>query len=74
MEQEIHEKHPHTESEIGVLDHNVIPELVSDGADMQAGVRRMEAVSRSWTKTSLIIVYVAYVKQSFFSREFSTDH
>ena len=29
--------------------------------EKQAGVRRIEAVSRSWTKTSLIIAYVGYV-------------
>jgi hypothetical protein len=27
----------------------------------QAGVRRIEAVSKAWTKTSLIIAYVTYV-------------
>lgn len=27
----------------------------------QAGVKRIEAVSKSWTKTSLIIAYVTYV-------------
>lgn len=33
----------------------------SNHADVQAGVKRIEAVSKSWTKTSLIIAYVAYV-------------
>jgi hypothetical protein len=27
----------------------------------QAGVRRIEAVSKAWTKTSLIVAYVTYV-------------
>lgn len=29
--------------------------------EKQAGVKRIEAVSKSWTKTSLIVAYVAWV-------------
>lgn len=29
--------------------------------EAQAGVKRIEAISKSWTLTSLIIAYVAYV-------------
>lgn len=31
-------------------------------SEAQAGVKRIEAVSKAWTKTSLIIAYVTYVK------------
>ncbi len=30
--------------------------------EVQAGVKRIEAVSKSWTLTSLIIAYVTYVQ------------
>jgi len=30
----------------------------SENAEMQAGVKRIEAVSKAWTKTSLIVSYV----------------
>jgi len=36
----------------------------SDDTETQAGVKRIEAVSRSWTKASLIIAYVTYVNLS----------
>lgn len=33
---------------------------LSETGEKQAGVKRIEAVSKSWTKTSLIIAYVTY--------------
>lgn len=33
----------------------------SDYSEAQAGVKRIEAVSKAWTKTSLIVAYVTYV-------------
>jgi hypothetical protein len=39
-------------------------DTASDDTETQAGVKRIEAVSRSWTKTSLIIAYVTYVMTS----------
>jgi hypothetical protein len=36
-------------------------DTASEYSDKQVGVRRIEAVSKSWTKTSLIIAYVTYV-------------
>jgi hypothetical protein len=33
-------------------------DTASEYSDKQAGVRRIEAVSKSWTKMSLIIAYV----------------
>jgi hypothetical protein len=42
-------------------DSPVRSDTASDDTETQAGVKRIEAVSRSWTKTSLIIAYVTYV-------------
>jgi hypothetical protein len=36
-------------------------DAASDDTETQAGVKRIEAVSKSWTKASLIIAYVTYV-------------
>jgi hypothetical protein len=36
-------------------------DAASDDTETQAGVKRIEAISKSWTKTSLIIAYVTYV-------------
>ncbi|KAF2679633.1 MFS general substrate transporter [Lentithecium fluviatile CBS 122367] len=41
-----------------VDDPNDLNDMVSHNAEVQAGVKRIEAVSKSWTKTSLIIAYV----------------
>lgn len=46
------------------VDYNGERSLSDDalsGHSAQAGVRRIEAVSKAWTKTSLIIAYVTYV-------------
>lgn len=40
--------------------NNVNNDTDSDFSVKQAGVKRIEAVSKSWTKTSLIIAYVTY--------------
>jgi hypothetical protein len=38
-------------------------ESASDhGSEIQAGVRKVEAISASWTKWGLVIAYVAYVR------------
>jgi hypothetical protein len=45
------------------LNRDVYPSSVDDSAselsEKQAGVKRIEGVSKAWTKTSLIIAYVA---------------
>jgi SP family sugar:H+ symporter-like MFS transporter len=43
--------HEHSFSDDASSDHSV-----------QAGVKRIEAVSKAWTKTSLIVAYVRYVQ------------
>jgi SP family sugar:H+ symporter-like MFS transporter len=35
-------------------------DTTSETSEKQAGVKRIEAVSKNWTKTSLIIAYVTY--------------
>jgi len=48
-------------TERGVQDDQS-PENSSNGTgEAQAGVRRIEAVSRTWTTASLIVAYVTYV-------------
>lgn len=37
------------------------PDSGRSSEDVQAGVRRIEAVSKSWTLASLIVAYVTYV-------------
>ena len=37
-------------------------DTASDFSEKQAGVKRIEAVSKAWTKASLIIAYVTYVQ------------
>jgi SP family sugar:H+ symporter-like MFS transporter len=39
--------------------HEALPSANSDGVATQAGVKRIEAVSKAWTKTSLIIAYIS---------------
>lgn len=39
-------------------------DTASEFSEKQAGVKRIEAVSKAWTKTSLIIAYVTYVQLS----------
>lgn len=36
-------------------------ETASIGSETQAGVKKVEAISKSWTKGGLIIAYVTYV-------------
>lgn len=36
-------------------------DTASEYSEPQAGVKRIEAVSKAWTKTSLIIAYATYV-------------
>jgi hypothetical protein len=33
----------------------------SENSDKQAGVKRIEAISKSWTTVSLVVAYVSYV-------------
>jgi SP family sugar:H+ symporter-like MFS transporter len=42
------------------LHRDTYSDTASESSDKQAGVKRIEAISKSWTKTSLIIAYVAY--------------
>jgi hypothetical protein len=37
-----------------------VDDSASELSEKQAGVKRIEGVSKAWTKTSLIIAYVAY--------------
>ena len=39
--------------------HEALPHETSRDATTQAGVKRIEAVSKAWTKTSLIIAYIS---------------
>ncbi|USP78239.1 hypothetical protein yc1106_05513 [Curvularia clavata] len=39
--------------------HEVFPSETSTDATTQAGVKRIEAVSKAWTKTSLVIAYIS---------------
>jgi SP family sugar:H+ symporter-like MFS transporter len=46
------------------VDYNrerVLSDDTSSEHSAQAGVKRIEAVSKAWTKTSLIVAYVTYV-------------
>jgi hypothetical protein len=46
------------------VDYNHEPSLSDDASSkhsIQAGVKRIEAVSKAWTKTSLIVAYVTSV-------------
>jgi SP family sugar:H+ symporter-like MFS transporter len=42
-------------------EHSLSDDASSDHS-AQAGVKRIEAVSKAWTKTSLIVAYVRYVQ------------
>lgn len=62
--------HPHDTSGIDLESHDVnLPgsdatsEISAQAGviSAQAGVKRIEAVSKAWTKTSLIVAYVTYV-------------
>lgn len=39
--------------------HEAFPSETSSEFSTQAGVKRIEAVSKAWTKTSLVIAYVS---------------
>jgi hypothetical protein len=36
-------------------------DTTSDNSEKQAGVKRIEAISKSWTTVSLVVAYVSYV-------------
>jgi SP family sugar:H+ symporter-like MFS transporter len=48
---DVDSNHEHSLSDDAPIDHSA-----------QAGVRRIEAVSKAWTKTSLIVAYFRYVQ------------
>ncbi|KAH7126623.1 siderophore iron transporter-like protein [Dendryphion nanum] len=60
---ELHEFSDEANNQVDEASHPEIYELqelndeTSNQADQQAGVQRMEAVSRSWSKTYLVVVY-----------------
>jgi SP family sugar:H+ symporter-like MFS transporter len=43
-------------------------DAASETSEKQAGVKRIEAVSKSWTKMSLVIAYVTWVSFSIAHR------
>lgn len=48
-------------------------DTASEFSEKQAGVKRIEAVSKSWTKTSLIIAYVTYAFPLFYCMLLEAD-
>jgi hypothetical protein len=60
----VHNATPDSFGKDADLNRDVYPSSVDDSAselsEKQAGVKRIEGVSKAWTKTSLIIAYVAY--------------
>jgi SP family sugar:H+ symporter-like MFS transporter len=42
------------------LHRDTYSDTASETSEKQAGVKRIEAISKSWTKISLIVAYVAY--------------
>jgi SP family sugar:H+ symporter-like MFS transporter len=50
------------------VDYNPDRSLSDDASNdhsAQAGVKRIEAVSKAWTKTSIIVAYVTYVQPTY---------